>query len=79
MSTEHLNGRTTVTVDEKSTMTSVTQFFIKHKTLIGVTALGVAFLLANRAMLRKELKNINFSAEFWPEDFVDPEFRDFME
>ncbi len=77
---EHMHGHTTVTVDDKSTMTSVTQFLKNNKTTIGVVLVGVAVVLTNRLVIRKELRSINFSAEFWPDDFVDSDYvSDFME
>lgn len=71
---EHLHGHTTVTVDEKSTLPSVTTFLKQHSVLIGVIVVGVTCVFVNRAMLRKELRSINFSAQFWPDDFIDPEY-----
>lgn len=81
MTTDHLHGHTTVTVDEQSNLaTGVGKFLKNNKATIGVVLVGIAVVLSNRAILRKELRSINFSAEFWPDDFIDPEFAaDFMD
>lgn len=72
---------TTVSEDLGAVYLDYKQFYHRNRdVIIIVGAIGVA-LLINRAILRRELRRLNFTAEFFPydpTDFLDEETIDAM-
>lgn len=76
-----LPAETTVSEDLQSVYVDYKRFYHRNRdVLIVVGAIGVA-LLINRAILRRELRRLNFTAEFFPyepTDYLDEEMLDAM-
>lgn len=76
-----LPAETTVSEDLGSLYSDYRLFYHRNRdVVIIVGAIGVA-LLINRAILRRELRRLNFTAEFFPfnpTDYLDEETLDAM-
>lgn len=63
-----LPAETTITEDVSNLMTDLKRYFHRNGDAFLMLGLTAASLLANRAILRRELKRLSFNIELYPDD-----------
>lgn len=57
---------TSLAEDSRNFARSTTDFFDKHRAALTGTGIAVLTLFVNRAIMRRELKHINFAIDVYP-------------
>lgn len=63
-------AETTIVDDSRTLLRSIVYFYDRNRVVLAVTGVIAVSLLVNRAMMRRELRHLNFAIDIYPDGSV---------